>query len=331
VLTVQEARQFTFPKHPRLTIKKFPAPFIRPRRLAQWAAQHYFAGIESQRELDLIHSVFHFSLRENQPVKRRAPFILTIHDMIPEVFHEDVDPDGTQAAAKQRAAASADAILCDSENTRKDFLERHRFPADRVFVVHLASELSRDMAHGDEPVPERPYFLFVGARPIYKNFVRLALAFAQVAEQWPDVELCVIGAPFDATERGLLDALKIRPRVRNLGHVGDRHLAKLFRCSTALVYPSLYEGFGIPPLEAMACGAVVLAGAVSSLAEVIGDAAIRIDPQSVESMSAAMLQVRDLGTRERAEHIARGLAQAARFSWKETVRQTMEVYKLVAR
>lgn len=330
LLTVKETRQLTFPAHPRLALKRFPLPQLRPRRLAEWAANRYYAGMETQRGLALIHSVFHYSLTGNYSVKRSAPFLLTIHDMIPEVFREDVDPTGSEAEVKRKAAASATAIICDSQNTRADFLARHPFPADRVFVIHLASELSSAQAHGQEPVPERPYFLFVGARPIYKNFVRLAMAFAHVAEKWPDVELCVIGAPFDATERGLLDALNIRPRVRNLGQVDDPHLAKLYRCSAALVYASRYEGFGIPPLEAMACGTLVIAGAVSSLPEVIGEAAIRIDPQSVDSLVAAMLRVRDLDSAEREKLIAAGLAQAARFSWQETVRRTLEVYKIVA-
>jgi glycosyltransferase involved in cell wall biosynthesis len=332
VLTVRETRQYTFPAHPKLVLKSFPAlHLLRPKHFAEWGAKRFFAGIESQRGLDLIHSAYHFSLRENLPAKRRAPFLLTIHDMIPEVFRQEVDPDGCEAGIKRKAVATADAIICDSENTRRDFLERNRFSVDRTFVIPLASELSREMALGDEPVPERPYFIFTGARPIYKNFVRLALAFAQIAEKWPDVELCVIGAPFDMTERGLLDALKIQKRVRNLGHVPDKHLAKLYRCSLALVYPSMYEGFGIPPLEAMSCGTVVIAASVSSLPEVIGDAAIAIDPQSVDSIVEAMLKVRDLEKNEREELIAKGMAQSARFNWNETVRRTIEVYKTITR
>jgi glycosyltransferase involved in cell wall biosynthesis len=330
VLTVRDTRQFTFLNHPQLALKSFPAPNLCPGRLVEWGARCYFARIESQRGWDLIHSVFHFSSKGNHPAKRRAPFLLTIHDMIPEIFREDVDPQGVEAGIKRKAVETADAVICVSENTRKDFLERHRFPEDRVFVTALASELSREMALGDEPVPERPYFLFVGSRAIYKNFVRFTLAFARVAEIWPDVELCVIGSQFDATERGLLDGLEIRGRVRNFGHLPDTHLAKLYRCSAALVYPSLYEGFGIPPLEAMSCGTVVITAAVSSLPEVVGDAAISIDPRSVDSIASAMLKVRDLGNSEREELIAKGMARSARFNWNETVRRTIEVYRIVA-
>lgn len=160
--------------------------------------------------------------------------------------------------------------------------------------------------------------------------MRLLLAFAQVAEKWPDVELHVIGGAFGATECALLDALKIRNRVRHLGQVPDGQMAKLYRGSLALVYPSLYEGFGIPPLEAMACGTVVITAAVSSLPEVVGDTAILIDPQSVDSMVEKMLQVRDLGNGEREKLIAKGIARASRFNWNETVRRTIEVYRIIA-
>jgi glycosyltransferase involved in cell wall biosynthesis len=330
VLTAQETRQLAFPNHPRLELKPFPLPYFRPKRVSEWCAERFFASLESQRDLSLIHSVFHFSLTGNRPVWRRAPVLLTIHDMIAEIFSEDLDPHGIEATVKRQAVEAADALICISENTRKDFLERIRFPEDRIFVIPLASELTGEMAMGNEPVPEHPFFLFVGSRAIYKNFLRLLIAFAQVAEKWPDVELCIVGGPFDATERGLLDALKIRNRVRNLGRLPDEHLAKLYRHSVALVYPSLYEGFGIPPLEAMACGTVAIVSNASSLPEVTGDAAILIDPKSVDEMIEAMLRVRDFGKSQRQELIDKGVAWASRFSWEETVRRTMEVYRVIA-
>jgi glycosyltransferase involved in cell wall biosynthesis len=98
----------------------------------------------------------------------------------------------------------------------------------------------------------------------------------------------------------------------------------------ALVYPSLYEGFGIPPLEAMSCRTVVIVANGSSLPEVVGNAAISIDPMSVESITDALLKVRDLGKKEREELLVRGVARASRFNWNETVRRTIGVYKTLA-
>jgi glycosyltransferase involved in cell wall biosynthesis len=331
VLTAWEKMELAFPEHSRLRLRSFPMRRGRPRRLFAWLATEYFRSVEAYERFGLIHRVYHFSLTGTpRGGRRRVPVVLTIHDMIPELFAEDIDPTGAEAQAKRQAIEAADAIICVSENTRRDLLERHRIPEDRVFVTPLASELSAEMATGPEPVPARPYFLFVGSRAIYKNFVRLLLAFAQVAEQWPEVEMDVVGRPFLGTELSLLDALHIRRRVHNLGCVADSHLAKLYRSSVAFVYPSLYEGFGIPPLEALACGAYVITSACSSLPEVVGDAAVLVDPTSVDGLAAAMLHVRDLSDDERRKSVQKGMARARRFDWGRTVRQTLEVYRAVA-
>jgi glycosyltransferase involved in cell wall biosynthesis len=330
VLTVVERRELIFPEHPRLRLRGIPLWPLCPRRLHKWIATHYFQEIDSHGRFTLIHRVFHHSLAGAWPRRRhRVPVVLTIHDMIPELFAEDIDAAGVEAEVKRRAIAAADAILCVSENTRRDLLERHRISEDRVFVTPLASELSAEMATGPEPIPDRPYFLFIGSRDVYKNFVGLLLAFARVAERWSDVDLCVVGWPFNATELGLLNALHLRRRVRHWGHVPDRQLAKLYRDCAAFVYPSLYEGFGIPALEGLACGALVITSACSSLPEVVGDAALLIDPASVESLAAGMLSIRDMSTDRRAEFTRRGIAQAKRFDWGETVRRTVEVYRAV--
>jgi glycosyltransferase involved in cell wall biosynthesis len=126
-----------------------------------------------------------------------------------------------------------------------------------------------------------------------------------------------------------LDALKIRKRVRNLGQVLDKHLAKLYRCSMAFVYPSMYEGFGIPPLEAMACGTVVIAANSPSIPEVVGDAAILFDPNSIDELTERILALPKLGSR-REEYIRRGKDRAARFSWKNTAAKTFEIYRQVS-
>jgi glycosyltransferase involved in cell wall biosynthesis len=328
VLTVWRRNELAFPRHPRLRIRSLPVSDWKPHRLFEWVTLKYFRGVEEFEPFGLVHRVFHRVLSRAGTLRRKGvPIVLTIHDMIPETFAEDIDAKGAEAEAKRRAIRQADAIICVSQSTRRDLLERHAFPEDRVFVTPLASELSVEMSRGPEPIPDRPYFLFVGSRAIYKNFARLLLAFAQVAEKWHDVELCVVGSPFDETERGLLNALGVRRRVRHLGHVEDGHLAKLYRCSMAFVYPSLYEGFGIPPLEALACGACVITSACSSLPEVVGDAAVLIDPTSVDALVAAMLNIREMSNDTRAECTRKGLARASQFDWAATVRGTVDVYR----
>ena len=326
-LSLFDSDNLLLPVHHNLVIKSFPIPRLRPQRLARWASECFFSQVESQSKINLIHSTYHVTLAGARSVKRQTPSVLTVHDMIPEIFSDDLDPQGTEAEIKRKACEYADAIICDSNNTKKDLLERIKIPEEKIFVIPLASELTSDMAMGVESVPACPYFLFVGSRAIYKNFVRLVLAFAPITRKWPDVKLYVIGPSFDSTERGLFRALNISDRVENLGRVSDRHLAKLYRCATALVYPSLYEGFGIPPLEAMACGGIVVCSNKSSLPEVTGEACISIDPMDTDSLSQGLLEALNLGVDSRQDLIHKGLNRASQFSWGETTNRTIAVYQ----
>lgn len=330
VLALHDSRAITLPTHPNLAVKRFPMPRLRPQRLAEWASERFFTRLESRKGYGLIHSTYQISLAGKKLPKRQAPCVLTIHDMIPEIYREDMDPEGIEAEIKRQAVQAADAVICVSQNTKQDLLERLKVSEGKVFVTPLASELSSDMAMGNEPVPQRPYFVFVGSRNLYKNFVRMVLAFGQVSRKLPDIQLCVVGLPFDRTELGLFRALNIQERLHNLGAISDRHLAKLYRCSTGLIYPSLYEGFGIPPLEAMACGGVAITSTTSSLPEVTGGLSIPIDPLSIESIAEGMSAAVGLSPVRRQELAGKGIAWSSRFSWKETVRRTIEIYQLAA-
>jgi glycosyltransferase involved in cell wall biosynthesis len=254
--------------------------------------------------------------------------VLTIHDMIPQIFSREIDPKREDLIIKQRAVEAADAVICDSYNTRKDLLERIKIPENRVTVIHLASELSQEMSFGDESIPDRPYFLFVGVRKAaYKNFARLLQAFARVAEKWTGLGLCVVGPALEPSESKLISELKIDGSVISIGAVTDRHLAKLYRCSVALVYPSLYEGFGIPPLEAMACGSLAVVANTSCLPEVAGASAIKVSPDAVESIADGMLQVLNLNTEQRRLLSVNGMAWASQFNWDKTAKNTIRVYQ----
>jgi len=326
-----EYQRLRFPIHPNFKLERFPFPGRHPRKLLNWASQKYFANIESKGDFSLIHAVHHGSLASEPRTKRPVPFVLTVHDMIPEIYSEELDPQKHDAKVKQKAVESADAVICVSENTRRDLLERIPIAEERVFVTPLASELSREMSLGDEPAPERPYFLFVGARKAkYKNFARMVRAFARMAEKQKDAELLVVGLPWDPFERGLISELRMDGRIKQTSPVSDAHLAKLYRCALALVYPSLYEGFGLPPLEAMACGSLAVVSNAASLTEVTGKAAILIDPGSIDSVADAMLKVYNLDGDQRQKWVDQGMAWASRFQWNATGAATISIYKTVA-
>jgi len=144
----------------------------------------------------------------------------------------------------------------------------------------------------------------------------------------PDLALCVVGLPLNRTEKKLIAQLKLTNYIEHYSYANDYHLAKLYRCSIALVYPSLYEGFGIPPLEAMSCGTVTVASDCSSIPEVVGDAGILFNPQATLDLADILLSLLD-NSLERARLIAKGHQRAKMFSWDKTVEQTLDIYRSV--
>ncbi|MFN2598980.1 MAG: glycosyltransferase family 4 protein, partial [Pyrinomonadaceae bacterium] len=258
-LLVKQTRPLNFPEHINLTVKtlgrmRLPRVSYRLSLYLSKFEDYYVRRAARSRRFDLAHPTYYTLLTGRDVRDYRCPVVLTVHDMIHEIFSRQMDPTGREADAKRKAIAAADAVICVSQNTKKDLLERHAIPENKVRVIYQASDLNESLAHGDEHAPARPYFIYVGSRSSYKNFDALLRAFAKIAPARDDLSLCVVGSPFREDERKLIAALRLGGRVGHLGYANDSHLAKLYRCSLALVYPSLYEGFGIPPLEAMACG-----------------------------------------------------------------------------
>jgi glycosyltransferase involved in cell wall biosynthesis len=316
--------------HPELRTIRFPlSHWQRPRVLARRLREAYYDCYDAITSFDLVHSTYHFRLPDRPFKKPRKPLVATVFDMIPERFSKVLDVTGAEAAAKKVMIEAADILICISENTKAELQTRYRIPDGRIVVTPLAADLSIDMSYGKEPVPNSPYLLFIGNRGIYKNFARTLLAFQKVTQSWPHLTLCLIGQELHDSEIELVHALKLEDRIKEMGFISDEHLARLYRCSEALVYPSLQEGFGIPPLEAMACGTVVITSNRSSLPEVVGDTAIMIEPESVDEIAEAMLSLRDLGA-DREKFIQGGLERARCFNWDKTVEKTLEAYRSLA-
>ncbi len=195
-------------------------------------------------------------------------------------------------------------------------------------VTYLASEINASLSYGSESIPSRPYYLYVGGRDSYKNFDCLLMAFTKAVSVRPDVALCVVGPPFNETEAKLIAGLKLTDHIKHYGYVCDRHLAKLYRCSIAFVYPSLYEGFGIPPLEAMSCKTAVVASNCSSIPEVVGDAGLLFDPRVNSDLADILLLLLD-SPMERDRLITAGGLRSKLFNWDKTAAQTFDIYRSV--
>ncbi|MBF2064480.1 MAG: glycosyltransferase family 4 protein [Calothrix sp. C42_A2020_038] len=325
-VTICETRNVNFPSHPNLKTFYFQRRGFRPRRVSFWLEKIYFRAISKYKKFDLVHPTYYSLLTGNSLDSYRIPTVITVHDMIHEKFY----PDAIDVEDKRKAIMAADAIICVSQNTKTDLLERYSLPEEKITVTYLASELDASMSYGAETVPTHPYFLYIGNRMSYKNFDGLLLAFAKVAENNRDVKLCVVGSPFNPDEQQLISELKLDARIEFYGYVSDQHLAKLYRCSVAFVYPSLYEGFGIPPLEAINCGTVVVAANTSSIPEVVGNGGLLFNPDINHELSDMLLFLLD-NPSERERIIARGYKQAQNFSWDKTAAQTFEVYRNVTK
>lgn len=268
--------------------------------------------------------------------------VITVHDMAvflyPETF--TFKKRVLQRSALPTLVRHADAILTPSEATRRDLLRLIPTDPNKVVATPLAAPdwLGRPLAAdvrgrvaAELKLPER-YVLAVGTLEPRKNLVRLIRAFEQVASAFPDVQLLVAGGKGwrDDEIAAAMGENALGPRLRQVGYVSPEALQVLYEQALCLAYPSLYEGFGLPVVEAMACGCPVITSQGSSLDEAAGGAAIAVDPLSVDALAHALREV--LVSRElRADLAGRGRARAGSLSWQQTAAQTRDVFERLAR
>lgn len=258
----------------------------------------------------------------------RVPRVLTVYDMIHEIFPEGFAPNDPTSRRKASAVKRVDHVLCISESTRRDLLERHGLPEDRVSVTHLAcNALPEAGPDVRELVGDGAYLLYVGARSHYKNFYGLLEAYAASAWLQGNFRLvCFGGGALTVGERSRMRGLGVpEVSVVQVGG-GDERLASLYRNAAAFVYPSLYEGFGIPPLEAMSAGCPVVCSQTSSIPEVVGDAGEYFDPRQTDSIRSAIERVLQ-SSEYRQTLIERGQVRQQQFTWKRCATETLDVYR----
>jgi glycosyltransferase involved in cell wall biosynthesis len=249
------------------------------------------------------------------PALCRCGSVVTIHDLAFLKF-----PETFKAGHRQRlewftrnSVRRADRIIAISANTKRDLCELLRVDPDRVDVVHHGVDHQRFRPDGPVTLREKPYILSVGALQPRKNYLMLIRAYRQLKRP---VELVIAGQRgwmYEEIEREAGNGVVL------LGHVSDTELPALYRGAAVVAMPSLYEGFGLPLLEAMACGAPVVASNASCFPEVCGDAAMLVGP---DDWPAALAQVLD-----RPPSRERSLKRAAEFTWEKTAAKTLEVYR----
>lgn len=325
------------PRHPNLSlfIESCQTLFwpIKPLRKSI-IARRFYNRVASESP-DVIHPTYYYSSLRHLNQKVTVPTVLTVYDMIHERFPEEMDPNGKQIRLKKQAVDRADAIICISESTKLDLQHFYSIPDERIRVIYPGREFeSGKRSNVDEAakdVSEKPYLLYVGERNFYKNFERSLEAFAKVASVHSEIDfLCVGGRPFSRSENQLMAELRVADKVQRKESLSDLEMQAVYKGATALVYPSLYEGFGIPIVEAMASGTVVLTSNCASMPEVAGDAAILFDPYSVDEIADSMLSAVE-ETEKRNGLIEQGRKRAQQFSFSHSATETVEVYQSVAR
>jgi len=274
------------------------------------------------------------------PLRPSIPTVVTIHDLIPLLLREYRGGPLVRlyTALVSAAARSATLVLTDSEASRQDIVAHLRLPPDRVRVVYLAADErykpSPLVGESRRGVPER-YVLYLGGFDVRKNVATALRAYRwagpAVGEECPLViagRLPERDTPFTLDPRRLIREQGVERFVRFIGFVDEADKPALYGGAVAFIFPSRYEGFGLPPLEALACGTPVVGSNASSIPEVVGDAGVLLDPDDAEGMAGALIQ---LATDEafRAYLSRRALTQAARFSWERAARETLAAYQEV--
>jgi len=300
--------------------------------------QTKFLKILNEQNLDLMHFT-HF----NAPIRYRKPFIVTIHDLTHTLFPgrkmTSLPYRLAYRAVVKNAVRKAKIVIAVSNNTKEDLIKILKVPEEKIKVIYEgANEEFRQLTDAEKETSAKilnekygiaqPFFLYTGVHRYHKNLTRLIKAFKFISNKYPDLKLVITGKPdplYPEAEQEVADQ-NLEEKVVFTGLIPENELIALYNLAEIYIFPSLYEGFGLPILEAFACGAPVCASNISSIPEVAGkDNAIFFNPYDEKDIAEKTLSIFENSAR-RNKLIQNGLIRIKNFSWKKMAKEILEVY-----
>jgi glycosyltransferase involved in cell wall biosynthesis len=293
-----------------------------------WKPFHLLNHVLTQVQInswgpDIVHETYYSSL---PTLGSKVMRVTTAYDMIHEIFPDDFPVNDRTTDHKKRTFERVDHIISISHSTKRDILKYFDIEESKISVVHLGVDVAKYQADVDYETRQRPFFLYVGARGGYKNFCSVLRAIASSCSLKTEFDLIAFGGgSFSSEETALIGDLGFTESQVEQVSGSDDTLVGLYRQAEAFIYPSLYEGFGLPPLEAMAAGCPVICSNNSSIPEVVNHAGEYFDPMDYESIASAIENV-VRSSELKLKLIQAGFDNVNKFSWTNCAHETMSIY-----
>lgn len=305
--------------HPFLSTHYFKG---RDRIVNYFSQKMVFDAIK-KNQVDIFHPTWetlYYYKKADVGVGGKIPLIMTFHDMIPENYYEN----NPRLPGRKILADISTRIVCVSENTKKELLEYYdNIDPDKVSVVYHG--ISQAISNY-KPNIWGEYLLYVGTRNNYKNFLFMVEAIAPLLLKYPELKLICTGHPFGKEEISLFTQLKIINQLVNVGFVDDNTLYSLYKHAKTFIFPSLYEGFGIPILEAFVNGCPACLANASCFPEIGGDSAVYFDPRNKESILDVVTKVVENGTFANQLRL-KGAERVKNFTWEKSAKAMRNCYE----
>lgn len=323
--------------HPTMDFQTFAKrfPFIAKHKIYQLLntlslikGSEFLNKEESIRKIkDNNYDVFHATFFDDYflPYIGDKPFVITVHDMMPEIFPDYFRKPNPETKRKKELCEKAAAVIAVSENTKKDLIRIMDIPEEKIHVVYhggpkVTEKFSLPLIDGD-------YFLYVGQRDAYKNFHQTLLDFSLFHKRFPQVKLVCTGKPFTLIENTWIADLGLENNVVYF-RPSDLEILNFYHYAIAFIYPSLYEGFGMPILEAFSCGCPVLLNKKSCFPEIAGDGAMYFESdQGGSNLTIELIRTYLMTDREKKEIIKNGYKRLQKYSWNLSADKLAYIYE----